>query len=104
MNFNCIKYKELNVVEDAKDELTDRLSIEALGNIGLIPFYRDVRRIANKKFFDDKRTKNKSGFYNETELRKVNPKLYKKLYGPNSPKGRLKKKEAEIRKKRKLKK
>ena len=90
--------------QDAKDELTDRLSIEALGNIGLIPFYRDVRRIANKKFFDDKRTKNKSGFYNETELRKVNPKLYKKLYGPNSPKGRLKKKEAEIRKKRKLKK
>ena len=87
--------------QDAKDDLTDRLSIEALGNIGLIPFYRDVRRIANKKFFDDKRTKNKSGFYNKTELRKVNPKLYKKLYGPNSPAGKRKKREAEIRRKRK---
>jgi len=73
--------------QDAKDELTDRLSIEALGNIGLIPFYRDVRRIANKKFFDDKKTKNKSGFYNKTQLRKVNPKLYKRLYGPQKKKG-----------------
>ena len=86
--------------QDAKDELTDRLSIEALGNIGLIPFYRDVRRIANKKFFDDKRTKNKTGFYNKTQLRKVNPKLYKRLYGPDSPAGKRKKRERELKRKR----
>jgi len=86
--------------QDAKDELTDRLSIEALGNIGLIPFYRDVRRIANKKFFDDKKTKNKSGFYNKTQLRKVNPKLYKRLYGPDSPEGKRKKRERELKRKR----
>lgn len=86
--------------QDAKDELTDRLSIEALGNIGLIPFYRDVRRIANKKFFDDKKTKNKTGFYNKTQLRKINPDLYKRLYGPDSPTGKRKKRERELKRKR----
>lgn len=36
------------------EELTNRMTVEALGNSGLIPFYKDVRRILLKKRFADK--------------------------------------------------
>ena len=35
----------------ALDELTNRMSIEALGNFGLIPFYKDIRRMIIKERF-----------------------------------------------------
>jgi hypothetical protein len=36
------------------DELTNRMTVEALGNSGLVPFYKDVRRILLKKRFFEK--------------------------------------------------
>ena len=36
------------------DELTNRMTVEALGNSGLVPFYKDVRRIMLKKRFIEK--------------------------------------------------
>jgi hypothetical protein len=62
--------------ERAVDELTERMSLEAAGNIGLIPFFKDFRRIALKKRFsdDDKQQLSKE------QLKKYNPRLYKKLY------------------------
>ena len=35
------------------DELTSRMALEALGNMGLIPFYKDVRRVVMKEMFED---------------------------------------------------
>ena len=35
----------------ALDELTNRMSVEALGNFGLIPFYKDIRRMIIKERF-----------------------------------------------------
>ena len=35
------------------DELTSRMVLEALGNLGLIPFYKDVRRVVMKEMFED---------------------------------------------------
>ena len=35
------------------DELTSRMTLESLGNMGLIPFYKDVRRIVMKDMFED---------------------------------------------------
>jgi hypothetical protein len=35
----------------ALNELTNRMSIEALGNFGLIPFYKDIRRMIIKERF-----------------------------------------------------
>ena len=35
------------------DELTSRMALEALGNMGLIPFYKDVRRVIMKEMFED---------------------------------------------------
>lgn len=86
----------------AKDELTKRMSYEALGNLGVLPFYKDVRRIINKIYFKDyAKTKKGGGNYSKSELRKINPALYKRLYGPNSPEARLRKEKRNLEKKRK---
>ena len=86
----------------AKDELTKRMSYEALGNLGVLPFYKDVRRIVNKIYFEDyAKTKKGTGNYSKSELRKINPALYKRLYGPNSPEARLRKQKRNLEKKRK---
>ena len=39
--------------EKYKKELLNRISIEALGNFGMIPFYKDIRRIIVKDMFKD---------------------------------------------------
>ena len=79
----------------AMDELTKRMSFEAIGQLGFIPFYKDARRIMNKKRF---RTDNKSKNISKSQLKKLNPELYKRLYGPDSPTGRMKKRQQEQRK------
>jgi len=38
-----------------KDELENRIAIEMLGNLGMIPFYKDVRRIILKEMFGKKK-------------------------------------------------
>jgi hypothetical protein len=35
------------------DELINRMTLESLGNMGLIPFYKDIRRIVMKDMFED---------------------------------------------------
>ena len=81
----------------AKDELINRMTLEAMGQVGLIPLYKDARRITLKKFFDQKGGKTIS----KTQLRKINPELYKRLYGPDSPAGKRRKRERELRKRSK---
>ena len=49
----------------------------------------------NKKRF---RTDNKSKNISKSQLKKLNPELYKRLYGPDSPTGRMKKRQQEQRK------
>ena len=58
------------------DELTLRMSIEAAGNVGLLPFYKDVRRILLKDMFKDKPKESKKGSkYTEKDFKnaKGNP-------------------------------
>jgi len=48
--------------EKNKKELTNRMALEVMGNLGLIPFYKDVRRVVMKEMFEDdvvKRRKSK---------------------------------------------
>ena len=46
--------KKLETREGAEEELLERMTIEALGNLGLIPFYKDIRRvIVKKRFYED---------------------------------------------------
>lgn len=39
--------------EKNKKELTNRMALEVMGNLGLIPFYKDVRRVVMKEMFED---------------------------------------------------
>lgn len=58
------------------DELTLRMSIEAAGNVGLLPFYKDVRRILLKDMFKDKpKESGKGSKYTEKDFKnaKGNP-------------------------------
>ena len=43
--------------QKAIEELTTRIIIEMMGNVGMIPFYKDVRRIVIKDFFKEEDTK-----------------------------------------------
>ncbi|QDP57429.1 MAG: hypothetical protein Unbinned2299contig1000_30 [Prokaryotic dsDNA virus sp.] len=45
--------------EKYKDELLNRITIEALGNFGMIPFYKDIRRMIVKDMFKDSKKKQK---------------------------------------------
>jgi hypothetical protein len=40
-----------------EDEWDNRIKFEALGNLGYIPFYKDIRRIMLKNMFKDKKKK-----------------------------------------------
>ena len=73
--------------QEAQDELNRNIILDISGNAGLLPFYKDVRRIINAK--RNKEYKAKQGAMSKSELRKLNPKLYKKLYGPGSAEARL---------------
>ena len=83
----------------AYDELMDVYTFDVFGQLGLIPFYKDVRRVNRKKFFKD--FNKKTAPISKTQLKKINPELYKKLYGPDSPVGKRKKRERELRKRSK---
>tara|TARA_R100000697_G_scaffold3786_2_gene8375 strand:- start:4848 stop:9935 length:5088 start_codon:yes stop_codon:yes gene_type:complete len=86
--------------EDARqrayDELMNVYTFDVFGQLGLIPFYKDVRRINRKKFFDQEKKDSKS--ISKSQLKKLNPELYKRLYGPDSPRGRMEKRKRELRK------
>ena len=85
--------------EKAVDELTWRMSVEALGNLGLLPLYKDIRRIVNKKYFEDYGKKD-TGEITKRELKKLNPKLYDKLYGKKSLDYKLKEAKKKANKKK----
>ena len=86
--------------EDARqrayDELMNVYTFDVFGQLGLIPFYKDVRRINRKKFFEQEKKDSKT--ISKSQLKKLNPELYKRLYGPDSPTGRMKKRQQEQRK------
>jgi hypothetical protein len=90
-NFELAQRTQTRKTESAKqraeDELTANMLLDISGNAGLLPFYKDVRRIINAK--RNKEYKQKQSELSKSELRKLNPKLYKKLYGPGSAEARL---------------
>jgi hypothetical protein len=71
----------------AQEELNKILLRDIAGNAGLLPFYKDISRIAGAKRRAE--YKQKEGAMSKSELKKLNPRLYKKLYGPGSVDARL---------------
>ena len=64
--------------ERAREELSERIPFEIIGNTGLIPFYKDFRTIALEMMFDDKGKYRKILNSDEVNfLKKSDPKAYK---------------------------
>jgi len=73
--------------EKAQEELNKILLRDIAGNAGLLPFYKDISRIAGAKRRAE--YKQEEGAMSKSELKRLNPRLYKKLYGPGSVDARL---------------
>jgi hypothetical protein len=68
----------------AMDELEERMTLEAAGNFGLVPFYKDIRRIMMNDFYQRNYDKKEPSSFTITEkqidlVRKSNPKGAQRL-------------------------
>ena len=70
--------KTLDSREKNFKELTERIPLEVLGNLGLVPFYKDVRRVYLKNLFSDY-NKSKGKTVNDKQLREMFPDIYKDI-------------------------
>ena len=79
--------KKLETRQKYLDELTERMAIEGAGNLNILPFYKDIRRIIVKKFFADRKksktsSSGKSTSYTKEELanlKKYAPQAYRQV-------------------------
>ena len=89
--------KEQAAIERSKKETHIRIPLELLGNAGMVPLYRDVRKVvmdhmykdlknADKKAADKKEAKEEMlhGYENRTEMKRYDPKLYEEVFGSKS--------------------
>jgi hypothetical protein len=89
--------KELDAIEREDRTVKERIPLELLGNAGLIPLYKDVRKAVNKSIYASikeaervaERNKRRDtdllgGYENKTELKRYNPELYEKNFGEGS--------------------
>jgi len=90
--------KEADAIERSEYENMVRIPLEVLGNVGMIPLYKDVRKIVMADIYKDidkaskeaekKAAKEKAklhGYKNRTELERYAPELYELEFGKNSP-------------------
>jgi hypothetical protein len=77
--------KEGDAISRSEKEKTIRIPLEFLGNLGMIPLYKDVRKIVNTELYKDldkgekKPPMNKIG---KEDMKKYFPQMYNELYGP----------------------
>ena len=73
LSFRSVRNRTEESREKNQKELTDRMVLELLGNSGLVPFYKDIRRIVIKNMFEGQR---------KSEQRRKEEKEYKEyIYG-----------------------
>jgi hypothetical protein len=77
--------KEAGAIQRSKDEASIRLPLEVLGNLGMIPLYKDVRKVVNKQIYKDLDKAEKKSTptkMSKEDMKKYFPDLYNSLYGP----------------------
>ena len=72
------KKKKSDAIKIQEKEKNIRIPLEVLGNLGLIPLYKEIRKSVMKDIY--KGLKDKKGISKE-ELKKTDPKMYKIMYG-----------------------
>jgi hypothetical protein len=66
-------------------EKTIRLPLEILGNLGMIPLYKDIRKIVNKEIYkglENTEERPKGSKMSKEDMKKYFPDMYNQLYGP----------------------
>lgn len=89
--------KKLEAVERQEDEIKIRIPLEILGNAGFIPLYKDIRKVVLKNMYSSLENAEKTaadkkkieqeklhGYDNKSDMKRYNPELWDKTYGPNS--------------------
>ena len=82
------------------DEKLIRMPLEVAGNLGLIPIYKDVRKVAMQEIYKDLRRAQKSKFKKRSKeelekIKKTNPRLYKQIMQNNPEVSKTNKKKRE---------
>ena len=90
--------KEAAAIERQKKELNVRIPLEVLGNMGLIPLYKDIRKEVMKQMYKDlenakSNVDNKAvlkaeklqGFQNEEDMQRYDYDLWYRTFGPDAP-------------------
>jgi hypothetical protein len=93
--------KEEDAIERRKRELNIRMPLEILGNAGLVPLYKDIRKAVMKDLYKDlekaekdkkvSESKNKieeeklQGFQNQEDMKRYDYDLWYRTFGPDAP-------------------
>ena len=89
--------KEQEAIERSENETNVRIPLELLGNMGMVPLYKDIRKIvmdqmykdlenAEKKSADKKQAEKEMlrGYENKTDMKRYDPELYDEVFGKGS--------------------
>ena len=90
--------KEEEAIERTNKEIGVRIPLEVLGHLGLVPLYKDIRKVvidqmyrdlehADKRAADKKQAEKEMlhGYENKTDMKRYNPELYDDVFGKDSP-------------------
>jgi hypothetical protein len=93
--------KEPAAIERQKREIQQRIPLEILGNIGLVPLYKEIRKAVVNDIYESlkdeknqelinakeqaKEKKRLQGYESRSDMERYNPKLYEETFGPSSP-------------------
>jgi len=90
--------KKEEAKERRKKELNVRIPLEVLGNAGLVPLYKDVRKAVMKDIYKDLENAEKNagdkkkakaeklqGYENSEDMKRYDPELWNKTFGPDAP-------------------
>ena len=90
--------KKEDAIARREKEINVRIPLEILGNLGLVPLYKDVRKVVMKDIYgslekaeresaDKKKAKAEKlqGYDNESDMKRYDPELWERTYGPEAP-------------------
>ena len=86
--------KEPEAIEKQQKEISTRIPLEILGNLGFVPLYKEIRKSVMKDIYKKTLEEQLLGTYESKEqMKKYNPKLYEKTFGEGTMYYRIKKRE-----------
>lgn len=73
--------KQRDAKERQEKEKNTRIPLEVLGNLGLVPLYKEVRKSVMKDIYKDLENKKAKKGMSKEEIKKKDPQMYKIMYG-----------------------